>query len=88
MITKRSSSDVHDPMTEVAATAGLLLMFVAVIGAVLGLAVFSGGEIVFATVVLVMALTSFIASLACFVVDARRLERAEVTLPFPSMLRR
>ncbi|MET4429195.1 glucan phosphoethanolaminetransferase (alkaline phosphatase superfamily) [Mycolicibacterium sp. 624] len=88
VITKRSSSDVHDPMTEVAATAGLLLMFVSVIGAVLGLAVFSGGAIVLATVVLVTALSSFIASLACFVFDARRLERAEVTLPFPSMLRR
>jgi hypothetical protein len=75
-------------MTEVTATAGLLLMFAAVIGVVMGLAVFSGGAILFATVVLAMALTSFIASLACFVVDARRLERSEVTLPFPSMLRR
>jgi len=75
-------------MTEVTATAGLLLMFAAVIGMVMGVAVFGMGSVALATAVIGTAVASFIASLACFMVDARRLERSEVTLPFPSMLRR
>ena len=85
---KRSVCDTDDPMTEVAATAGLLLMFAAVIGVVLGVAVFAMGSVALATAVIAMALTSFVARLACFMVDARRHERAEAALPFPSMLRR
>jgi hypothetical protein len=75
--TKHGASGIDDPMTEIAATAGLLLMFTAVIGVVISVAVFSMGSVVFATVVIVMALMSFIASLACFIADARRTERAE-----------
>jgi hypothetical protein len=88
VVTKRSAYDSDDPMTEVAATAGLLLMFTAVIGVVMGVAVFGMGSVALATAVIVMALMSFVASLACFMVDARRHERAEAALPFPSMLRR
>jgi hypothetical protein len=58
-------------MSEIAASAGLLLMFVAVIGVVMGIAVFGAGSVALASLVMGMALTSFIASLACFIVDAR-----------------
>jgi hypothetical protein len=68
---KNSAAGADDPMTEIAASAGLLLMFVAVIGVVMGTAVLGAGSVALAGLVIGMALTSFIASLACFIVDAR-----------------
>lgn len=77
--------------SEATASAGLLLMFAAVIGLAVGLATLGVGSGGFATVVIVAAVTSFFASLACFFVDARRAEIAaelvEVSVPFPSTLR-
>jgi hypothetical protein len=78
---------VEDPVAEVVATVGLLLMFVAVIGFVMGVTSFGLGGDVFATVCCAIAAISFVGSLACFVVDGKRLEAAEAALPFPSMLR-
>jgi hypothetical protein len=78
--------DVQDPVAEVVATGGLLLVFVAVIGTVMGVTSFALGGNVFATVCCVIALVSFVGSIACFVADGKRLEAAEATLPFPSML--
>ena len=68
---------VDDPMAEVVATTGLLLMFVAVIGMVMGIAAFGMGSGALGAIVVVIAVVSFSVSLACFVIDARRLERAE-----------
>jgi multisubunit Na+/H+ antiporter MnhF subunit len=79
--------DVQDPVAEVVATGGLLLVFVAVIGTVMGVTSFALGGNVFATVCCVIALVSFVGSIACFIADGKRLEAAEATLPFPSMLR-
>jgi hypothetical protein len=42
---------------------------------------------VFATVCCVIAIVSFVSSITCFIADGKRLEAAEATLPFPSMLR-
>ncbi|MDT5358559.1 MAG: hypothetical protein QOC69_321 [Mycobacterium sp.] len=78
---------VGDPVAEVVATIGLLLMFVAVIGMVMGVTSFGLGGDVFATVCCAIAAISFVGSLACFVIDAKRLDAAEDALPFPSMLR-
>jgi hypothetical protein len=61
--------DVEDPFAEVVATAGLLLMFVAVIGLVIGVTSFGVGGSVLAAI-------SFVGSLACFVVDGKRLDAA------------
>jgi hypothetical protein len=77
----------YDPIAEVVATAGLLLMFVAVIGAVLGLASFGLGGGVFGAVCCAIAAVSFVGAVACFVVDGKRLDRAKTALPFPSTLR-
>jgi hypothetical protein len=79
--------NVQDPIAEVVATGGLLLVFVAVIGTVLGVTSFALGANVFATVCCGIALVSFVSSIACFIADGKRLEAAEATLPFPSMLR-
>ena len=78
--------DVQDPVAEVVATGGLLLVFVAVIGTVMGVTSFALGGNVFATVCCVIALVSFVGSIACFIADGKRLEVAEATPPFPSML--
>lgn len=72
-----SGQDVGDPMAEVVATTGLVLMFVAVIGVVMGVAAFGMGSGALAAIVVAIAVVSLCASLACFVIDARRLERAE-----------
>jgi hypothetical protein len=69
---KHTAAGVDDPITEIAATAGLLLMFAAVIGVVLGIEALRMGTVVLATVVVGLAVTSFVASLACFMVDGRR----------------
>jgi hypothetical protein len=82
-----SSIPVDDPVAEVVATAGLLLMFVAVIGAVLGVAAFALGGGVFGVVCCVIAVVSFVGTVACFVFDGKRLDRAKTALPFPSTLR-
>ena len=82
-----SSTPVDDPVAEVVATAGLLLMFVAVIGTVMGVASFALGGDVFGVVCCVIAAVSFVGTVACFVVDGKRLERANTALPFPSTLR-
>lgn len=90
VVVENNAVGIDDPMTEMAATAGLLLMFGAVIGVVMGVAVLGMGSLALAAVVIVMALMSFIASLACFIADARRRERAEATdmpRPFPNMPR-
>jgi hypothetical protein len=78
---------VGDPVAEVVATAGLLLMFVAVIGIVMGVTSFGLDGDVFATVCCAIAAVSFVGSLVCFIVDGKRLEAAEAALPFPSTLR-
>ncbi len=62
-------------------------MFVAVIGFVMGVASFGLGGDVFGTVCCVIAAVSFVGSIACFVVDGKRLDRANAALPFPSTLR-
>jgi hypothetical protein len=77
----------EDPVAEVVATAGLLLMFVAVIGIVMGVTSFGLNGDVFAMICCAIAAVSFVGSLACFVVDGKRLEAAETALPFPSTLR-
>ena len=66
---------------------GLLLVFVAVIGTVMGVTSFALGGNVFATVCCAIALVSFVGSIACFIADGKRFEAAEASLPFPSMLR-
>jgi hypothetical protein len=78
---------VQDPVAEVVATAGLLLMFVAVIGIVMGVTSFGLDGDVFATVCCAIAVVSFVGSIGCFIADGKRLEAAEAALPFPSMLR-
>jgi hypothetical protein len=88
MMSKPGRGDVDDPMNEAMSSTGLLLMFAAVIGFVMGLAVFGMGSSGFATLVLVAALASFCASLVCFMADAQREDAADAALPFPSMLRR
>lgn len=75
------------PASEAVASTGLLLMFAAVIGVVMGVSLFGMGSAAAATAVVAAALLSFAASLVCFTVDARRIEAAEAALPFPSMLR-
>jgi hypothetical protein len=77
----------EDPIAAVLATLGLLLMFVAVIGLVMGVASFGLGGGVFATISCAIAALSFVGSIACFVIDGKRISAAEETLPFPSMLR-
>ncbi|MCW2557185.1 MAG: hypothetical protein JWP55_1149 [Mycobacterium sp.] len=77
----------HDPIAEVVATLGLLLMFVAVITLVIGLTSFGLGGSVFAAVSCAIAAVSFVGSLVCFVVDGKRIAATEDALPFPSMLR-
>jgi uncharacterized membrane protein len=76
-----------DPVAELVATLGLLLMFVAVIGLVMGVTSFGLGGDVFAVVCCAIAVISFVGSVACFVVDGKRLDAAKDALPFPSMLR-
>jgi hypothetical protein len=76
-----------DPVAEVVATAGLLLMFVAVIGIVMGAASFGLGGDVFAISCCAIAVLSFLGSLACFIFDGKRLDHAQTALPFPSTLR-
>ncbi|KAA0082381.1 hypothetical protein CIW52_15315 [Mycolicibacterium sp. P9-64] len=83
----REIGDVEDPMATVLATLGLLLMFVAVISLVMGLASLGLGGHVFGVVSCVIAVVSFVGSLACFLTDGKRLAAAEAGLPFPSMLR-
>jgi len=80
-------SDLEDPIAAVLATLGLLLMFVAVISLVMGVASFGLGGDVFATISCAIAAMSFVGSIACFVIDGKRLAAAEEVLPFPSMLR-
>ena len=80
-------TEVDDPVAEVVATAGLLLMFVAVIGTVMGVASFGLGGGVFGMVCCAIAAVSFVGAIACFVVDGKRLDRAQTALPFPSTLR-
>ncbi|HEV7420177.1 MAG TPA: hypothetical protein VGO30_10050 [Mycobacterium sp.] len=77
----------QDPVAEVVATAGLLLMFVAVIGIVMGVTSFGLGGNVFAAVCCAVALVSFVGSLACFIADGKRLDAAEAALTLPSALR-
>ncbi|BBY26045.1 hypothetical protein GCM10023114_27100 [Mycolicibacterium sediminis] len=76
------------PASEAVASTGLLLMFAAVIGVVMGVSLLGMGSAAGATAVIVAAMLSFAASIVCFAVDARRVEAAEAGLPFPSMLRR
>lgn len=83
----REFGDGEDPIAAVLATLGLLLMFVSVIGLVMGLASFGLGGHVFGVVSCAIAAASFVGSLACFVIDGKRLAAAEEALPFPSMLR-
>jgi hypothetical protein len=83
----REFGEVEDPIAAVLATLGLLLMFVAVISLVMGVASFGLGGDVFATISCVIAAISFVGSLACFIIDGKRLAAAEEALPFPSMLR-
>jgi hypothetical protein len=80
-------SELEDPIAAVLATLGLLLMFVSVISLVMGVASFGLGGDVFATISCAIAAMSFVGSIACFVIDGKRLAAAEVALPFPSMLR-
>ena len=70
------------------ATLGLLLMFVSVISLVMGVTSFGlyGGS-VFGIITCAIAAASFIGSLACFVIDGKRIAATDETLPFPSMLR-
>jgi hypothetical protein len=58
-----------------------------VISLVMGVASFGLGGDVFATISCAIAAMSFVGSIACFVIDGKRLAAAEVALPFPSMLR-
>jgi hypothetical protein len=83
----REFGEVEDPIAAVLATLGLLLMFVAVISLVMGVASFGLGGDVFATISCGIAAISFVGSLACFIIDGKRLAAAEEALPFPSMLR-
>jgi hypothetical protein len=80
--------DLEDPIAAVLATLGLLLMFVSVISLVMGVASFGLGGDVFATISCAIAAMSFVGSIACFVIDGKRLAAAKEALPFPSMLRR
>jgi hypothetical protein len=79
--------DVEDPIAAVLATLGLLLMFVSVISLVMGVTSFGLGGSVFAIITCAIAAASFIGSLACFVIDGKRIAATDETLPFPSMLR-
>lgn len=83
----QDAGGLEDPIAAVLATLGLLLMFVAVISLVMGMASFGLGGHVFGTISCAIAVTSFVGSLACFVIDGKRLAAAEEALPFPSMLR-
>ena len=65
----------------------ITLMFVAVISLVMGMASFGLGSHVFGAISCAIAAVSFVGSLACFVIDGKRLAAAEEALPFPSMLR-
>ena len=87
MVDREVGDDVEDPIAAVLATLGLLLMFVSVISLVMGVASFGLGGNVFATISCAIAAVSFIGSLACFVIDGKRIAAAEEALPFPSMLR-
>jgi hypothetical protein len=77
----------EDPIAAVLATLGLLLMFVSVITLVMGVASFGLGGSVFAMITCAIAAVSFIGSLACFIIDGKRIAATDETLPFPSMLR-
>jgi hypothetical protein len=77
----------QDPIAAVLATLGLLLVFVAVISLVLGMASFGLGGSVFATVSCAIAAASFVGSMACFIIDGKRIAATEEALPFPSTLR-
>jgi hypothetical protein len=79
--------DVEDPIAAVLATLGLLLMFVSVISLVVGVTSFGLGGSIFAIITCAIAAASFIGSLACFVIDGKRIAATDETLPFPSMLR-
>jgi hypothetical protein len=83
----RELGEAEDPIAAVLATLGLILMFVSVITLVMGVASFGLGGSVFAMISCGIAAVSFIGSLACFVIDGKRIAAAEETLPFPSMLR-
>lgn len=87
MVDREFGDDVEDPIAAVLATLGLLLVFVSVISLVMGVASFGLGGNVFATVSCAIAGVSFIGSLACFVIDGKRIAAAEEALPFPSTLR-
>jgi hypothetical protein len=87
MVDREFGDDVEDPIAAVLATVGLLLVFVSVISLVMGVASFGLGGNVFATVSCAIAGVSFIGSLACFVIDGKRIAAAEEVLPFPSTLR-
>ena len=87
MVDREFGDDVEDPIAAVLATLGLLLVFVSVISLVMGVASFGLGGNVFATVSCAIAGVSFIGSLACFVIDGKRIAAAEEVLPFPSTLR-
>lgn len=84
---EREFGDAEDPIAAVLATLGLLLMFVSVISLVMGVTSFGLGGGVFAVLCCAIAVISFVGSLACFVIDGKRLAAAEEVLPFPSMLR-
>jgi hypothetical protein len=87
MVDREVGDDVEDPIAAVLATLGLLLAFVSVISLVVGVASFGLGGTVFATISCAIAVVSFIGSVACFVIDGKRIAAAEEALPFPSMLR-
>ena len=69
-----------DGMTEAIASAGLFLIFTAVIAIVVGLASWGASDLVFASVAGAIAVCSFAASIVCFRAQADERELAPVTV--------
>ena len=81
----RNTRNVDDPTAEVLATCGLVALLGAVMAAAIAVVALGGGSTAMGGILGAVALLSFVASLALFILDSKRSEGAP--LPFPSLLR-
>ena len=73
----KTAAATDHPIVEAVSTLGLFMMVLAVIGLPVCLAALTAGSPVLAATTGVVALVSFVASMACFVVDNRRLDQQQ-----------
>ena len=76
-----------DPFAELKTTGALILLMAAVIAGGIGIVQWGSGSTMTAMLVCIASAIGFMISMALFMLEGQREERAAAKLPFPSWLR-